>query len=1287
MPVDTVNGKRLRTLAIALGASLALYALIGFLVLPAVLKHQLVQYVEQDLGHKLAIGDIRINPFTLTAAATEIELREPSGAALLGCKALFADFEARSVLRRSFAFSEISLTAPLLHAELRPDGSSNFTALFERLRKPPPQPESALPRLEVGHISISDARIELADLQAGEHARLRLAPIKIELTAVSTLPQQRFPYKLAARTTEGETIQWEGDVALAPFSTTGTLALQGWKVATLARLLGNRVALQGAGGELDVAFGYTAAYAKGEARLRIDTGKLSLADFAVTPRGAAMPLANVQRLAVDFGLDSTQRTLTLTRVTLSGASAGLEIDAAGKGNWAALALRPMATAPTASAAPVAATPSEPATGAGVAPPAAAPWRVQLGDLAASEIALKLTDRRADSALDVTLERARLALSGSMALGAAALQGSLADVAFAAAALRLARADERATFEQLQLGSPRIDVQLGAAASEVAASALKISSAAASITQGSRALRHAGASFGAHSVALSVNAQSAPVRIDIQAPSLEWTGLAAHTQTAKAFAALERVQASASAIVVANAAVPEVRGEGLKLGIESLVLRDPASGTPLARLARVEASGGMLSSLERTASLDSLLLIGGNAAASISGDGKSSWDALLALFGLPAAAGGKPKTAPAPVTPPWNVAAKSIELRELGVDFSDQRHEPAISIVLQDAAAQIRNAGTVRGTPATVTLRGRIKDGGEFALAGSVDPHTLAADLKVKAADLSLLPARHLLAQHARLRLVSALASVDGRLRYGKAKEAGADVVFEGELGLAKLLVEETEPAQPFLSVGSLRASQMKLTLEPDGLDIPDLRIDALATKLVIEADQSINIGKVLRPKAAAGPPPAPGTPADDAAGDGFPISLARIRIDNSVLEFADLSLRPQFSTRMHELQGVITGVSTSRATRARVELEARVDEFGSVQIQGALNLFSPRSFTDVTLDFRNIEMTALTPYAAKFAGYRIASGSLSMDLHYRVKNSALIGENKIVVDKLELGERVESPSALDLPLELAIALLKDENGRIDIGLPVTGNLDDPQFSVAALVWKAVGNLLTRIVTAPFRALASLFGAGSDGEKLDAIEFDPGMDRLRPPQRQKLRTVAEALQKRPQLALEVKPAYSPAADRPALQSIAARRSVLSGAGIKLEPGESPGPLDFANDRIQRSLESLFAERFGAPAARELRSNLAKPPPAAPAEGAKPPVNPALLASIRLARAMSQQLIAAQAVTDEELMALAQRRGAAIAQELSQAGKVDRDRLSTAAPHAVAADADGPVPSDLDLALVK
>ncbi|MDO8943662.1 MAG: DUF748 domain-containing protein, partial [Desulfobacterales bacterium] len=211
--------------------------------------------------------------------------------------------------------------------------------------------------------------------------------------------------------------------------------------------------------------------------------------------------------------------------------------------------------------------------------------------------------------------------------------------------------------------------------------------------------------------------------------------------------------------------------------------------------------------------------------------------------------------------------------------------------------------------------------------------------------------------------------------------------------------------------------------------------------------------------------------------DPFPYRVRRVLVSEGRVDFADLSLPTPFGTKIHELKGMVAGISSARDARAQVELDGRVDEYGIAKIKGELNTADPKAFTDIGVIFRNVEMSSFTPYSGKFAGRKIDSGKLSVDLKYKVAQGQLSGDNQIVVERLVLGEKVESPEAMDLPLDLAIALLEDSNGVIDLGLPVKGDLDSPEFSFGAVVWKAFVNLLTKIVTSPFRALGAILPGG------------------------------------------------------------------------------------------------------------------------------------------------------------------------------------------------------------------
>jgi outer membrane protein OmpA-like peptidoglycan-associated protein len=252
-----------------------------------------------------------------------------------------------------------------------------------------------------------------------------------------------------------------------------------------------------------------------------------------------------------------------------------------------------------------------------------------------------------------------------------------------------------------------------------------------------------------------------------------------------------------------------------------------------------------------------------------------------------------------------------------------------------------------------------------------------------------------------------------------------------------------------------------------------------------------------------------------------------------------------------------------------------VDDYGLARAVGRLNLRDPADFMDIKVVFRNIEMSGLTPYAATFAGRRIDSGKLSLDLEYKIKQRQLQGENQIVMDQLTLGEKVDSPQAHDIPLDLVIGILQDADGRINLGLPMSGSLDDPKFSFAALVWKAIGNVFSKIASAPFRALGALFGSK---DKFDNIVFDAGSAHLTPPEREKLLRLAEALAKRPALYISVHGVYADT-DRVALQDMQLRLALAHMNAQHVEAGEDPGPVATHQPRVRAALETMFSDRFG------------------------------------------------------------------------------------------------------------
>ncbi|WP_165873431.1 DUF748 domain-containing protein [Parasulfuritortus cantonensis] len=637
-----------------------------------------------------------------------------------------------------------------------------------------------------------------------------------------------------------------------------------------------------------------------------------------------------------------------------------------------------------------------------------------------------------------------------------------------------------------------------------------------------------------------------------------------------------------------------------------------------------------------------------------------------------------------------------------VALRDETVKPAVAIDLDPVAASVSGVSQDLNAALPVKLAVRVRQGGALTVQGKLVPATAALDVRVDLAGLKLTPVQPYLGQVANVTLASGVAGSRGRLQVGKR------IAYKGGFSVTDLLVNEADTGNRVLAWKRLATDE--LSASPDAVDIGEVKVDGLGLKLVIYKDKTLNLKRLMKssaepatgpeaaaktadaaapgaPAKAAAPAAAPAATAGQPAKPGMRFNLERVTVSANEMDFADESLALPFGTRIHDLKGTVTGISLAKGQPAQLELDGLVDDYGLARAVGQIDFLDPTGYTDVKVVFRNVEMNRLTPYSATFAGRKIESGKLSLDLEYKIKDRQLEGDNKVVMDKLTLGERVESPTAKDLPLDLAIAILQDSDGVIDLGLPVSGSLDDPQFSYGAIVWKAIVNVIGKIALAPFRAIGKLLGIS--GDKLENIAFDAGEAKLLPPEKDKLKQLAQALAKRPNLALTASPVWSSVADRLAIKEERVRRAVAEASGRKLAADEDPGPVSTAQPKTQDALEKLYATRIGGDALKTLKAKFAQANPEPPPTGtagkllsrlsgmlkAKPvPLSEAEEARLKgadLYALIYQGLLDHEAVPDEQLVALAKARGEAIQAELLADG-VPADKLAVKAIASVAAE---------------
>ena len=733
-------------------------------------------------------------------------------------------------------------------------------------------------------------------------------------------------------------------------------------------------------------------------------------------------------------------------------------------------------------------------------------------------------------------------------------------------------------------------------------------------------------------------------------------------------------------VESGSAAPKTRIRDLTASLERIAIAERDKSDPLATLDSIKVEGGQMDLEKREATIQQVALQGGGAKIARDANQSIRW---LELFGprdqenvqIDVA-----ETENKEEGKPWRFALKAFDLQGFRMALADQSVSPELAYDIEDMKVALTDITNDGKTPIGFDVQLKIKQGGALSTTGQLSQEADRAEAQVKVEGMNLTPLKSLVAQVAALTLESAAVSADMRVDYSQAK-TGPSLKAAGAFSLDTLLLNESKSAKPFLSWKSLSADGFDFSLGPDKISIKEVRLVEPGTKIVIFKDKTINLATAFQRAPSSGQPATTEKQKSDPA-NPFPVTVERVRIERAKVDFADLSLVLPFAARIHELSGAVTGISSAPTNRTSLKLEGRVDEYGQVNVEGSLSPLQHETFSDVKVVFRNVAMAPLSPYSGTFAGRRIKSGKLNLDLQYKLEDRRLKSNNTVVLDQFTLGERVESPKALDLPLDLAIALLTDSEGKINASVPIEGDVDQPEFRAGHLVWEAIVNLITSAVTAPFKALGNIVGGEEEG--IDAILFRPGIDTIPPPEREKLAKVAEALTKRPKLALTVHGAYDPAADGEALRSMQVRRAVAQKLDVDLQPDEDPGPVAVDSAETQRALEALSDERDGEDAIKEFEASYEK------SEGKKPKRVSAILSLMGQAsedvdfyEKLFQHLVKKAPLAKGDLEALAARRGTAVIKDLTGQAGFDPSRATAGEIEQVSdAQADN-VPTKLEL----
>ena len=492
---------------------------------------------------------------------------------------------------------------------------------------------------------------------------------------------------------------------------------------------------------------------------------------------------------------------------------------------------------------------------------------------------------------------------------------------------------------------------------------------------------------------------------------------------------------------------------------------------------------------------------------------------------------------------WTATLHGVEMRDCAMNLADDANARPVRLNLDNITMTAKNISNVPGTNLTASLSLRWNTNGSVKADVSASFLPPTVDVHLALDGLELRPLDPYLESRLNVFILGSKFGMDGDIRLRTTPAELPTVTFHGDVRLDDFSTVDGVLGEDLLKWRSVRVSDIDANLNPPSVAIRQVSVDDAYARLLIETNHTINLLAAMSQAGDTNTPPreAPGggtpRPAAGGAAAALPnISIATIVVSNAEVRFTDRSVTPNVNLAIQQAGGVIAGLSSEELHHADVNLHAKVDNVGPVEITGTINPFSEHMTNELKIAANDVDLTPTSPYSGKFAGYRIAKGKLNLSLVYHLYGRNLKSENLITLDQFTFGDKVDSPDATKLPVRLAIAILKDRSGKIELDVPIEGSLDDPQFRLHKVVVRAVVNLLTKVATSPFSLLGSAFGG--KGEEIKYQDFAPDSSELEAAGKEKLDALVKGLYARPGLQLEIEGSVDPEADRDGL-----RRAVL------------------------------------------------------------------------------------------------------------------------------------------------
>ncbi|MCA8066132.1 DUF748 domain-containing protein [Burkholderia sp. AU38729] len=1226
------RSRRARRIGIGLLIFIVLFGLLGFFAAPPLIRHIAEQQLSKQLDRPATIQRIALNPYTLNLEADGIHLGDKGGQGdFIDIAKLVVRPSWSSLFRGAPIVNEVRLDSPRFHIVRYDAQRFNFTDLIEKFSTPSPKPESKPTQFSVSNIQVNNGRIDFDDRLLNEKHVVDNWTLGIPYIATLASKTDIFVEpKLRARF-DGSPIAIDGKTKPFAQSRESEIALKfdGLDVPKLISYVPAKLPVAVTSGLLssDLAVNFVMS---GETPALRVSGTVDLKDAKVTDHASAPLFAARGVHVAAASLEPLRNAMHFDEIRIDQPVVDLSRDKQGVLNVEKLAAQPAAASKAAEGKPAAsgaaaASAAAAATASGAKVEAATkeapPLDLTIRHFAIDGGTVNVDDRVPATPTALSLTKLAATLDGFTMQGKTPAKYTLST--------SLSRGGDVTAEGAFNLAEKQVESKLTVAA-------LALPALQPYLGEATRA-RVLDGTLGA-----TVNAKA------------DWGKTPLAAQVADSTVSLKSLKIATPDAKAPAIVLPDAHAKIAKVDV----------ATRIAEIASVDVSGLALD-VQRLK------------------DGKID----LAALAEPAQAAVPKRTVARKAeaaAPSWHYRIDALNVKDSAANFTDLSTPRPVKLAIKPLDLAVQKISDDLTRPLPVQLKATLNRKGSLNVTGDVTAQPLKLGLKINGNRLDAAAFEPYFGSALNATIASALLNAQGNLTFAQVKGAPR-ATYRGDVALVDVRMLDKATSDPFAGWRSLALTNLKANYDEKGTDVDAARVtfSNFYGRVLLDAQGRLNLKDVVAKETG----PAQSLTRDASKGEPVPLSpgmtppdaaqaasaaaaqqalapaaasatvvvkaapppqnpvrmhFGELLLQNGRVTYTDNFIKPNYTANLIAIKGTVGAFGTDSTTSAPVDVAANLAGNGPISIKGSVNPLIEKPALDLTATAHDIELTNLTPYSAKYAGYPITKGKLNVDLHYELANDQLKANNHIFIDQLTFGDHVENDTATRLPVKLAISLLKNTRGQIDVNLPVSGSLSNPEFSVGGLIWRAVLNLIAKAVTSPFSLLAHAFGGG--GEDLGYVEFAPGSYQLDDAQQKKLDTVVKMLTEKPSIRLDLIGRVDPAKDTSGLGDAYVERLVRQ-QKLKdvIGQGESIDPMSV---KVEPAEYSKYLTR------------------AYKAADFKKPRNVIGLQKTLPDADMKKALAEHAPADDNALRALAQQRAQAVRQYLD--GKIDSSRVFVVAP---------------------